>query len=587
MLNEILKIGTSLRTLGVPVREFWHSHLPTIPKTDGLRLIVYVDADGRLTRLEKAPEDITKYRYYVRPKHNMAAGIAHRWYPRRAAQDDHWYNKLIRDMDRNFFQVTVKIIRKFATDEPDYRPYLELANRVARIDPETFLAALYGYKEFTQDEAVYICLDNEGGPSVYTEAGNAALNRALRNYRPPEGAKLDDFGHDATGSDIPDTKANHINYFSRNKSNGCFARLGLNSVDTCRIGAQTKLEVNDLMQAAFASDLKGKTWYTYKDGDHTAFVFSSLLFLSGGKMELPDAELIWQEEGESLINASRGVFDDPLASGQILIIRKPSGNGPEILHYSRRLDGEDLFVSLSRWRDGINHGPQDFRGWPFRQINLAQVKTAVNHSLSYKSNEVEVRPRSNQVVDMRQMYEFFLDNPNTIDFLTRFYGEKVAHRIVQASSGTIRAIPSSSFCVVADLILLGNILVHKNGVDNHRDSWAFVFGQLLQEMDYVYYKFFEMRRQSVPEIRLGRHCVEMAMLNPAAALDYCFVKGHPCMSHADNSYNTRLTNYKLILTELYNLCDGNLPSVCDPLDRILLMQGYIWKELYQRSEEEE
>lgn len=167
-------------------------------------------------------------------------------------------------------------------------------------------------------------------------------------------------------------------------------------------------------------------------------------------------------------------------------------------------------------------------------------------------------------------YRFFFDDPSAVAKIATIMAKLCC---MMTASMKLDSTPYE----LRYLIPLRNIVLHKLGFeykDQSMDHWAFRLGQLMQEANRIYRKFFVRRRSTVPVMLIGQKFAEAAYQNPRDAFATFLRDFAPCLHWAQES-NIYLLEYRKLLKQIVEETKGDLPTRFLPQEAILFNAGYL------------
>lgn len=482
-----------------------------------------------------------------------------------------------------------------------------------QLDVGQFVTKIFEYLDSKEIVGpVYICLDLLD-ESIQTIEFIQALSDLLYELERDAGGERDDLGRSLLGFEpvVPEIKVSSsigtFPLYCRNKANRCLQRFGLNSTDACHIGSQTRSELSDLVQFILHSDRqstleKEGIWYRFTTGKATDsgkreyLVLTSLWpfdqLLEYGKKDA-DAE-DWEASMRAMVGLMRmpaTVFDGQSPGmvfdgqfGHIIVIRMLKGAWKVVM--SAQKDVAEIADAAESWIEGTCNGHLRRKVYP---LSLVGVIFQMNNLWKMDGSK-----DVSKAFDIQDAYNLFFGNAATVARMSQVFAIRMVPMLLHWTGLDMQQIgqtEKSGVKVPFDICLLGplqNLILHKLGhiydrEENAMNHWAYYLGQLLQEANSLYYKWFTNRGFAVPE-RIGQRFVRTAYQSPRAAY-HNFIPAFAATYAWCEEHGVYLLRYRELVTKLTESLNGEeLPVIPNYQERMLICAGYMNIPTYKKRD---
>ena len=422
-----------------------------------------------------------------------------------------------------------------------------------------------------------------------TESNWSLINNLLLSVVCVQSGSTDFFGNDDTGCEerscVAKGESKHdLMWYSKNQDNPCYERWGLNSVDACRVGLETRTEISKLWQwivvdaKKITKDNKNGLWFDYKRSkrDSNTFIVLSTLFPRNELLDLPaflsnldnpnDLALAWKQETSSIISALRSGYLDgrPLQDGQVIIIRKP-GKGPAILEYSKTLRSFEIADYVKQWDNGLNNWFQLQSDKIYaRPLTIRSAQYYLNMRWRIADSKIQ-RSEPSARFTLEDAYELFFSNKST----ARIAAESLAQFSIPIFFNSYGA----GCYDIQHLRSLCFLVLHKLSIfkESYVDNWPFALGRLFQVANTIHYFYFDSRGLNAPNIRIGQRFSKMAHSNPCAAFKQFNSSFKVFLTFAERDGRC-LKEYKELLNVVGS--NGDLPLRLNATEALQFALGY-------------
>lgn len=609
MINELLTFRRSLETWGIEVPRAFHPKINGNSRK-GHGLTLTLDVDGTY-KISENPE-FGKMYFYCESNHEGTPSF-------KFNNDPTKFTNLAKACTRNFAFIQTLADKVGETHDSDLALLGQLAERAAKVDVFQLVKDLLAYLESVKEsKPVYLSLELTG-KRIQTIEFIKKLSDVLVALDQTEGDGLDFLGKSLSGYEdiFPQIKVNssigRVPVYCRNNDNGCFARFGLNSVEACRLGSDSRRELSDVLQFVLDEKHESKLdqagiWFSFTSGKRSAdrptrdFLVLTTLFPHDEILEVGNKDVKsddWENHLRLIVASMKKLSTAAVQPfGQVVIIRKLKGAWKVVMSESKDLAQISQYVE--RWVDGIYNGSVP----KFAHAPTVYSFTMFLNSVWNQSGK-EIKRDLVSTYNIEDTYNFLFDHQPTIIRIAQTFADRHVKAMIKmlglkfkksSDAKKDKKEAGSSF----DLQILGpmqNLILHKLGWTYNEEEqcmhhWAFYLGQVLQEANRIYYKYFKTRGLDVPD-RIGQRFIMAAYLNPQMAYHNFILAFGPTHNWAEkinpktHQTNAYMLRYRELVTKLSQTMGDEMTMIPTPTDRMMLSYGYMHYIPYVTPEEEE
>ena len=510
MINELLKYEQRMNAVGLSIEDAWHPKLKTNAKGAKIFLAVQINPTGTVASIEqKTEESHLALRHYDFKKSNSGLTF-------KKSQAN--YDKSVRKVWLGL-QNTIDLADMLAFD-PKMQPLQDLAACLKNVDPEKLWQCIVKFVPAVEHEHCYISLDGVQ-ESIQTEAFLKKMNKCL--FELNSNSNTESTGvFDALGLPNPikgsfNAKINrhgNVNIYSRNPLNDCYKRYGLNGLDLCSFGTESRNRLSRILNEIIKYShefriIKAKKIVT------TLVAVSTLVpevFEFEGDFTPEEWQTYTENLSQKILNQKRG---DTLP-GEIIVFRKPS-NGPWSIEHKICLTHTELDNLVKEWDKGTQYFATSKKPKGFvHQIPSLFCLTEVLSSKYTKQGD-NFRVTRTPLWTLVDSIELFSGSNSAFRKMTNIASAFMVPVFVECAkiNGDIKFPWEMRYAFA----IFGMILNKENiMLDELENNPMHCLGRLLCEADRIHRRFFTSRDATPPKELIGQRFMKMCYDNPQRAL---------------------------------------------------------------------
>lgn len=645
MLNELYQVACALDKAGVKSGYEWHKHMQPFPKAKTIRL--WLSKDGMIDdRIDVIDEAATAaLRKYAPTKFFSVPAMNINYLTGYEGEKKHSEDERKKDIETEIGKV-VKGLRLLVKQSTELRNRLgiekgtlwfELLSRLSSVEVNLFrerfeqvLAQNTIGFSFAPNKSVHVIFDlldyeNFGAYPIAHPESVKTLNELLASKESEcentdsglDSTETDIFGLSQLGCDELITEVNvpllgQISVFSLNKDIPAQERYGLSSVDTCKLGKQSRMRIRAALEWLTQNEREGLTWGKL-DGKALAIGFATdipqrkipLTRLFGGRItgEDVDAELSFENYAESVVSLLKGAGGSAKSNVALIILRKMDSKRVKVI-CDQVVSIEALEACSKEWSAGFSNVPDvSVREWPFARkekrkdvaVKPQQVvpKSILPLRLHYLLNEVYKQNGESVVSVLRYSVaddaELFLGADTSGLALgmmeqymrsSRGYFLTLCRELCAKDAKGFRLVTKLKF-PGEHLGLLGLLLKKSNiNKENYMKGIPYNLGRFLRIADELHALYCVLvRKNEMPPELCGSSLLLATMENPVGALQQLAMRSMPYVkwSQAFHGDKAGLVHYwRHHWSEIADhLAENDLPKYLTADEQAQLFLGFL------------